>query len=173
MLIAVDPGLHHCGVAYFVGGRLVRASLVRNPDSVSGMGARAARPMARAVLDDTIAMLPRRVEAVVLELPQVYPGGRGGNPGDLIDLAGVVGGVAALLPTADVTFYRPPVWKGNVPKDIMERRTVAALDDTERAAMPGPAACPPSLLHNVWDAVALGLYHVHKTGARPRKEAGR
>lgn len=159
MLIAVDPGLHHCGVSVWDGaGRLIDARLVKN--TVDMPGPLNAQPMARAVAAETC--LPDA--DLVIEVPQVYPFGHGkGNPNDLIDLSAVAGGCMALA-GGQVSYYLPRQWKGQVPKEISHARALVQLTDVEKTAI---VLCKPAgLMHNVYDAVALGLFHVVKTGRR-------
>jgi hypothetical protein len=107
---------------------------------------------------------PPVLAELVLELPQIYGGGRGGVASDIIDLATIVGGVAAAVGGYVQTFYRPREWKGQVPKEIHHPRIIAALQPGEMAAV---RLCrPASLMHNVWDAVGLGLAHLKMTGVR-------
>jgi hypothetical protein len=158
MLIAVDPGLHHCGVSVWKDGRLVDALLVTN--TVQMAGPLNAQPMAQAVA----AAVALTSSDLVIEVPQVYPFGRGkGNPNDLIDLAAVAGGVMALAGGA-VTYYLPAQWKGQVPKEICHARAMARLTDVEKASI--QLCRPAGLMHNVYDAVALGLAHFVKRGKR-------
>lgn len=159
MLVAVDPGLHHCGVSVWTGdGRLIDARLVKN--TVDMAGPLNAQPMARAVAAEV-----QLCDAdLVIEVPQVYPFGQGkGNPNDLIDLTAVAGACMGLAGGA-VSYYLPRQWKGQVPKDISHRRALAKLTDLEKTTI---RLCKPAgLMHNVYDAVALGLFHVIKIGRR-------
>lgn len=157
MLVAIDPGLHHCGVALFTPeGTLTHAELVKNP--VDMPGCLNAWPMAAAVASRVGGF----VTEVVVEIPQVYPGRQKGDPNDLIDLAAVVGGCVAVLGGRSYA-YRPAQWKGQTPKDVTTARAKAKLSATEQGAI---EQCQPHLMHNVWDAVALGLAHLKKTGRR-------
>lgn len=119
-----------------------------------------AQPMAAAVA----SQVPLCDCDLVIEVPQVYPAGRGkGNPNDLIDLSCVAGSCMGLAGGA-VTYYLPAQWKGQVPKDICHARAMAALTDTEKCSI---VLCRPAgLMHNVYDAVALGLAHARKKGLR-------
>jgi hypothetical protein len=162
MLVAVDPGLHNCGVSVWsADGRLLEARLVKN--TVEMPGPLNAGPMARAVA----AEVPLCDCDLVIEVPQVYPYGQGkGNPNDLIDLAAVAGACMGLAGGL-VTYYLPRQWKGQVPKEISHARAMAQLADIEKANI---VLCKPAgLMHNVYDAVALGLAHLQKTGKRKTK----
>lgn len=93
------------------------------------------------------------LEVLYIERPQVYPRSKT-NPNDLITLAIQVGRIIERvgLPTQTVL---PREWKGQVPKGVMCRRITQALTPQERALLPG---LPPSKLHNVLDAVGIGLW---------------
>lgn len=134
------------------------ARLVKN--SVDMPGPLNAGPMAQAIAAE-VALCG---SDLVIEVPQVYPGGRGkGNPNDLIDLSCVAGGVMALA-GGRVTYYLPAQWKGQVPKEICHARMFEALTDVEKTAI--KLCRPAGLMHNVYDAVALGLAHLRKKGLR-------
>jgi hypothetical protein len=59
--------------------------------------------------------------------------------------------------------YRPRIWKGSKPKEAMEAVTRWRLSPRELSFVKLPAK---SLQHNVWDAIALGLFFLNKTGVR-------
>jgi hypothetical protein len=155
MLISVDPGLHHCGVAMWEGGKLAKAVLVRG-DPTPRIGAGAASPMANAI----VSTFPPPWD-LVIELPQVYAVHRGVDPNDLIALATVVG--AVMSRAVNVTYHLPAQWKGQTPKRITTSRARTSLSVEELLHI---EECAPYLMHNVWDAVALGLYHLKQTKGR-------
>lgn len=157
-LLAVDPGLRVCGIAYFNNGTLSFCVLVRNPE-------REARgPMAWMALAQQLrAVVPPWCvpDTVVLEVPQVYVIGRGkGDPADLIELAGVDGAIAAQFPDAKHLGYRPRDWKGSVPKDVHQARVLKTLSEADKRLI--EESSPASLRHNVIDAVALGAWFLKK-----------
>jgi hypothetical protein len=51
---------------------------------------------------------------------------------------------------------KPREWKGQVPKDVHHARLVKTLTPDELAMV--EASAPPSLRHNVLDAVGIGRY---------------
>lgn len=55
----------------------------------------------------------------------------------------------------------PQDWKGNVPKKIHHRRAEALLSEEERRVIPGPDQ--DEYDHNLYDAVALGLWYLGRT----------
>lgn len=156
--LAVDPGLRVCGLALFEQDTLYRAWLSRNPLRTE-RGPEAWEAMARAALNDFISHTPRRgrvPKRLVVEVPQVYwRAGQGGRAADLIELAGVVGAVAATLPVMTRVHYLPRQWKGQVPKNVHNKRIMKRLRDGEPERILRPSAA--SLMHNVVDSIGLGL----------------
>lgn len=158
-LVSMDPGIRCCGVAVFKHDgtvpRLARALIVRNPVK-SGDDLNAVRLMAKEVLA-TLRNETYYGYDFVSEWPQVYRAVRSkGDPNDLMPLAGVVGFVASAS-WGSVRRFLPAEWKGQMPKDVCEKRALSRLDAAEQVVL---AACavPASLRHNVIDAVAIGLH---------------
>jgi len=151
-MICIDPGLRGCGVAYFnaASKQLVRAEYVKNPIT-EGRGPKAHCSMARAIADQTFLS-----HDIVLEFPRIYPGVRGEDMNDLLDLAGVDGAIAALLCSATHTIRHlfPSDWKGQVPKAKMNARVLKQLSLLERDNI----VTAGSKDHNTLDAVGIGLY---------------
>lgn len=141
--VAIDPGVQWCGVAVFADGALVSASLEK-PEKVRSSWA--------------------PVDRLTIEVPQVYRAGLGkGDPNDLIAVAVEVGRLIESAWTDDVERVRPHDWKGSVPKEIHNARTLAVLSPAERACLP---KLPKTKMHNVLDAVGLGLWSLEKRNER-------
>lgn len=73
---------------------------------------------------------------------------RGKNePGDVFKLMFLVGAIwdMAVADGVPVTLYRVDVWKGQMPKDVVERRIAQLLPDFSTSA-------------HAWDATGIGLY---------------
>jgi hypothetical protein len=68
----------------------------------------------------------------------------------------VVGVFSALFTATTYTGVKPREWKGQVPKDVHHARLVKTLTPEELAMV--EASAPPSLRHNVLDAVGIGRY---------------
>jgi hypothetical protein len=170
-MVSVDPGLEGCGVAAWEGGRLVRAEYqraFRNSVDVAGM-----HDWEIAAERVRLSFSGPRVTALVLERPQVYARRLSTDPADLITLALLDGALAAGFRTEredlQVTTYLPSEHKGQIKKPkgardandyIIRNRALARLTDEEQL---GIVQCAPGLMHNVWDAVWIGLHHLGRT----------
>lgn len=119
------------------------------------------------VLDD----LPRGFTGdvdVVYELPQHYTKHSGttrqkkADPNMLIRLGAHAGIAAAnVCPGTQPVPVLPRQWKGQVPKDIIERRTWSTLNDIEVARLKTVLQyVRPTWRHNVIDAVGIGLWRL-------------
>ncbi len=153
-VLAIDPGLRHCGVAVSDNGRLVACGLVASPDK-RGRDGVAWAAMAKAVRGWAAEHGP--FERVRSETPQVYLPGhqkKRVDPADLLQLQGVVGALCMAFDTVET--IQPYAWKGQLPKDVCLYRIMSRLDDTELPVF-GVVACAPSLRHNIADAVGILL----------------
>jgi hypothetical protein len=150
-LVSLDPGLRGCGVAWWhANGSLAHVAYLRNPVK-KGDGPAAWMGYTKGVYHTL------QVEHFISEVPQVYRAGASkGDPDDLIQLAGVVGVFACLFHATTYTGVKPREWKGQVPKDVHHARLVKTLTPEELAMV--EASAPPSLRHNVLDAVGIGRY---------------
>lgn len=162
-LMTLDPGLRGCGIAYFHDdGTLLHAKYLKNPVKKGG-GPEAWLGFLTASED--YRDWNETVDHFVSEFPQVYRAGASkGDPDDLLQLAGIVGVFSANIAAREYLAIRPREWKGNVPKDVHHARLTKALDDHERLIVEESA--PPSLRHNVLDAVGIGLWWLKKQGIR-------
>lgn len=97
----------------------------------------------------------------IAEKPQVYQGRKQvGDPNDLIDLAVQVGVMIGARPWSKTILVRPRTWKGTVPKEITRHRVLEALGSAEKFALDAGRVGPASIHHNLYDAVAIGLWHL-------------
>lgn len=139
MILAVDPGKHACGVAWFHEGKLLSAKYVKSED-----------------LPNEISHLAGVVTELHLErqyLTKNHP-----RPGDIVDLAFAAGVVKGLVQAhwsyAKIVEHLPVQWKGNVPKPIMAKRILAKLDPNEVARIQRVGYKD----HNTLDAIGIGLF---------------
>lgn len=144
MLLAIDPGLD-CGWSLFASVRLVACGL-GDPRHSS----------AHRIND---------IDTVVIEYPCIYPGSPV-NPNDIIKLALRAGEWGGFYRSkAEIRYVLPFQWKGAVPKSVHHERIVFKLKDKELEALKGARRdatrpVPLSKMHNVLDAVGLGLFGV-------------
>ena len=157
-LLAVDPGIRGCGAAMFTAGVLTRAAYVKSPVA-TGNTASAARAMGHAVAE----WAKGPIDALALEWPRVYAtrireGKSDADPNDLLGLAAVDAAIAMVLAYTPVECFAPSDWKGQMKKGPCHARIRGRLSDGELVVMEGVS--PPSLAHNVWDAVGIGLHRL-------------
>ena len=147
-VIAIDPG-QWSGVAVFDDGSLIHAELVgKGQDAV-------------VAWTQEIILYTHGVQGLI-EIPQVYrQRQQKGDPNDLISVAYIAGMFGGWLQRggAQVQLVKPHVWKGSRPKDIDIKYTWSCLSESERALLP---KLPKSKLHNVLDAVGIGLWHLRR-----------
>lgn len=109
--------------------------------------------------------LHARVDQLVIEIPNAHESkGKDRSrrdPQAIITLAITCGQWIRHVNAPDTVRLFPSVWKGQVPKPIHNQRVLACLQADELAQF---AACtkglPISKLHNVIDAVGLGLFQL-------------
>lgn len=166
MLLAIDPGLRHCGYSLFdTAGELLQAGLLRNSET------KERGPVAWVAMAIAFQQWANGrtdfVSHLVLEGQQVYQtsklaGKIGADANDLIELSGVCGALAASFDLAEVRRVMPSEWKGTTDKTICQLRVSKRLSDSEAMAIswPGKAGKDSSLAHNVYDAIAIGLWAV-------------
>jgi hypothetical protein len=158
MVFAIDPGLRHCGFAKFTdSGILVDARLVKSSNNEMR-----GPPAWLAMADAVSAFIgdPSLTRLLVIEVPRIYPHSRDqkGDLNDLLELAGVVGAIAARARV--IQFVYPSEWKGQLPKKVMNERVLKALDvKTEGGALVHHD-------HNTLDAVGIGLHYFGRIGKK-------
>jgi hypothetical protein len=137
MILAVDPGKHAAGMAWFDGERLIAAEYISTPSWSSQI--------------KTFCLNELHLERQYL--PKKHP-----RPMDIVDLAHAAGIVRGMVefnnPWVKVFEYQPVQWKGNVPKQIMIRRIQACLSGDELSRVLKIGAKD----HNTYDAIGIGLF---------------
>ena len=151
--VAIDPGRKALGWAYFNDRHeLVAAGIVRGRAGESTV--EISQRAAATILAKASAPLH-----VVYERMQVYNvQQQRGAQADLVELAEIGGGVAALLASSS-TPVLPREWKGTVPKDVLAARVRKDLSAQDLAvAVAAEEQYPSSLRHNLWDAIGIGRW---------------
>lgn len=160
--VFIDPGKNGCGYSVFEGRELLHAGYTGGYGGQVHPMMEPAGALERELEELANVFGERRfADIVVIEVPQVYDTAKQrGDQRDLIDLAVVVGSLLHMAATyaRGGLLVRPSEYKGQVPKDICEKRTRAALSTDELSRVELPKA--GSLHHNVWDAIQLGLWRV-------------
>lgn len=141
-LTAVDPG-ENAGLAFFAGGELVWCALANDDFEIRG---------AWSVPDH-----------MVIEIPLYSDQTEGKDPQALIKLAIRAGQWLERIKPRVTRARRvyPGQWKGSVPKKIHNARVIGRLAPSEFARIP---KLPESKLHNVIDAIGLGLFALGRMG---------
>ena len=161
--VGIDPGLRHAGWATVdLSGALIACGLARG--LATGRGVDAWQRVAHEAVDAITTEIPVGTHGadllVTVELPRIYAAGKmKGDPDDIVVLAAVVGSIvgAVVEAGANATVVRPADWKGQVPKDVHNRRILSGLSVKEEFALNGCGA-PSSLRHNVIDAIGLAKW---------------
>ena len=157
--VAIDPGVHGCGVSVWYENNLVHAEYAK------GHGSQV-HPLMEVIPGVVKALEGMEIDTLLIEKPKVYDTAHQiGDQRDLINLSIVVGEILyALAPqTKAALLVEPWEWKNQTPKHISEKRTRKALlaEETKMVVLPSAK----SLHHNVWDAVGIGLWRFggHRT----------
>lgn len=163
--ITFDPGKRSAAWAVFDGPVLVRCGMERWGDNVFPLSLEELFRASRT-------WEPMRV---LIEYQQIYAHGRARtrNAADILSVTLTAGRIAqAIGPHAGAPrFVLPHEWKGSVRADVMLGRIVAILSSSERDILHATQV-PRTLLHNVVDAIGLGLWSVGRLGRNAKRENG-
>ena len=158
-MITIDPGLNGCGVANWPGrngggGELVHAFYI---ERIEGSASKAYQ-MAWTLCS---CLHATPVEQVIIERPRIYTKMKG-DPADILNLLEVGATLQGML-GRPVEWVEPHAWKGSLNADAMTERIKSRLTPEEHKRV---EPCAASLMHNVYDAVGIGL---HALGRLDRK----
>jgi len=158
IVIAIDPKLAGSGYAVARGTKLVHVGLARVPRAMRDLEGRIehqARLIAHA------AQQPSG-PTVIGEFPVVYPGDRNvADPNDLVQLAGLVCGVANRLRPGRLLLPKPREWKGTISKDVHHARLVKAHPRAE-ALIRATGYTGVDAVGDMWDAVGLLVWYTNQ-----------
>lgn len=155
-LLAIDPGLHSMGVAYWPRGGFYLTphwtALVKSKDpevwtkSITGQIVELHSTICRALIP--FKCRPK----VVIELPAYHGSSAAGiaAAASIIKLSILVGGLAEHFRNHEIEVALIPVrdWKGQLPKEVVIHRIRQKLGD---------ANCK-EFKKDIWDAVGIGLF---------------
>ncbi len=135
VFVSVDPGVHASGMAWWTYGKLAQVEYCKPGHNILQIAT-----------------------DLIIEVPQVYQGrAQKGDPNDLITLAVEVGRITTLFPNHRLV--KPRDWKGNIKKEMMLKRIIKTLT-TEELLMVKALKLPKSKVHNVLDALGIGLWYL-------------
>jgi hypothetical protein len=154
-VLALDPGKLTCGVALFI-NESFRAGAFLKADNTFLLGEAVEEWWQQ---QRTRFTLPALCDTLVCEGQQIYPGMRTANPNDLLPLSYLCGAVQARVKAYQCLMPLPKTWKGSLRKESFTRRILSSLRKDELQILK-ELKCPESKLHNVVDAVGLGLWHI-------------
>ena len=133
-MVSVDPAKHYFTAAWWRNGKLITVRRISTHESYPP------------------------VSLGIFEYPRYYPRSSRSVPNDLID----IGVHTALLCShlAERWILVPAsVWKGQVPKYVIQNRLRKALSAKELRIITDSHIRP---LHDIWDAVGLGYWYINR-----------
>ena len=159
-LLSIDPGKAFLAFGVFEDERLQDAGAITGsklPMLAANVRARFNRREFRKNDFDVLA----------IEFPLIYPHEKlKGDPNDLLYVALAAGFVIQEMHlTPEIALVLPRTWKGQTPKEIQNARDLEKLDARERRIIE-ELDVPRGKLHNVMDAVGIGLWKIRKQGGR-------
>jgi hypothetical protein len=105
------------------------------------------------------------MDTIVCEIPQIYKTSPG-DPNDLVAVAMVAGALCAAIPCKKIETFWPAEWKGQVPKAIHHKRLMGKLSAAELTIVKEAKITAGERVHNILDAVGLGVWHLARAGLR-------
>lgn len=153
-LISIDPGFRYFGYSIFSENKIIYADLskVESDQWEAWEG----QPPLFTHLKDIVESQTWSQRKAVIEFPQVYQ--ETPNPNDIVKLASACGAYTAILQSLgfEVIWVKPKEWKGTVPKDVMLKRILAKIEESEYPCIMKPKD------HNVIDAIGVGLWRLNR-----------
>lgn len=157
-MITIDPGLNGCGFAEWVGDQMVRARYIKRTEGSASKAYQMAWTLNQITYRNDIVADGRYS---IIERPRIYTKMKG-DPADILNLLEVGATFQGML-GRPVEWVEPHAWKGSLNADAMTERIKSRLTPEEHKRV---EPCAASLMHNVYDAVGIGL---HALGRLDRK----
>lgn len=176
--LGIDPDCHNCAYAFCTVDRVLRVGVVALRRSVVRDQAPPAMARLLVAAFQTFGQQYRSgPDFAVVEGQEIYLGGKhGATPDSILRLAQVAGAACAAIsvawPGVVVRLPRPKMWKGQVPKNIHQRRILAhyRLPATGPWDIQGGEKITKTTISHVVDAIGLarwGLTNARQPRARP------
>ncbi len=146
-LIAIDPGVHHCGLAVFDDEVLGHAQIVLATEK---------RSLITALNHATDVFVDTRV--VIEQMTTTGNRARRGRTNDLLNVSVMIG---RIFEWADNSYGHPELvpirkWKGQATKTVTFNRCQKKLSDDELKVVDLPK--DKKRQTDVWDAIGIGLW---------------
>lgn len=155
-LISLDPGLGGTGWALWQGGDVPHAvGIVRDTAKDESLAVRCwelSKKLHTSIRASVNGDPFLSSTAVVIEMPQHMTNARGiaAQAGAIYKLTFLVGYLSAMMYPCPVTVVTPGEWKGQLPKDVVQRRIQAILGDATCLRL--------NIKSHAWDAVGIALW---------------
>ncbi len=173
-ILSIDPGIQKSGWAIFVDGlltacgvELFRLSMKYekqfNEDTKRLLAIRQITAKIAAAWEENMGVMVHP-NKMIIEQPEIYNhSSRKGDPNDLMPLA-ILGGVLwERMSPNQIIFVKPKLWKGQVPKDVMTKRTHAELSQREQnIAIDSFRDLPKAAVHDGYDSIGIGRWYIKK-----------
>lgn len=154
-LLSIDPGKHLIAWAAWADSELIGCGLARMKQGIRDQGVLAV---------ELAKQLPTGVEEIVIEGMAVQHD-RTHDPADMLAVQAVGSFVAGWLHPERIHWTRDTEWKGgSITKDIQWGRDYGKLFPIEKRIVNRAvdAMSAPSLAHNMYDAIGIGLWWLRK-----------
>lgn len=150
-IVSIDPGLQGTGLAVWERGTLVRADVLalRSVDAQKNWAAR----VDLLIREHMAPHVDAGVDMLVCEMMEFQGGGARGlgwRNGDMQRTTYFIGALAGHFHWCDVILVPVHVWKGQLPKDLVESRLRKRIPETESMRV----------WSHAWDAVGIGAWTV-------------
>ena len=163
--IALDPG-NDAGFAIFSADKRLMFATVADFKDRERMPRKGGYSVCGA-----LGLIPHRTPVqIVYERPVVRrPGDSPASPESIVTLSITLGKWLGYIETRLEAYplqlfpFTPEAWKRNIPKEVCEHRARSILDPREVELADGDLGrLAPSIRHNGWDAIALGLVGLNR-----------
>lgn len=151
-LISIDPGLSGTGWARWSNTQLEAVGVIHDRAKDDTLAARC-----RGIASQILKHIHRFGDMhVFIEMPQHMASAKGiaAQSGSVYKLAFLVGYLAADVYPCEVIVVTPQEWKGQLPKDVVQRRIERILGRSKCRAV--------GIRSHAWDAVGIGLFALGK-----------
>lgn len=154
-LLTIDPGYRYVAVAEFSNRELKFGDMLES-SACSEWSKISIQPPDFSYFRNYINSKVWEQKRAIIEYPIILKSTP--NTEDILKLTAACGAYTAILQSEGfkVVWVRPRQWKGTVPKEIMLKRIVDRLAESEYSVIANTAN------HNILDAVGIGLWQLKR-----------